>query len=168
MEHAPRRSLREMEAQLGLIVRHALTIARPEESDLSIANRIFDAEGRTLRPLTRHIMVQHIFWKVQKARTGPLVENQLPIPGIKLPRVIGVPHPKTHQPERIVLRNATLPQLVAYRKILVERKTRRIKELDKAIRFMRKYAPHSRKVTLAELVEKHGQQILFEMGARKP
>jgi hypothetical protein len=46
-------SLRRLESELGLAVQHAVILAGAGDSDLSIANRVFDAEKDLVRRLTR-------------------------------------------------------------------------------------------------------------------
>jgi hypothetical protein len=164
-------SVAQMEGRLVLAVRHALQLAAPEESDLVIANRVLDVEGSWMRQLIRHVMIEYIRRKVRTLREGPPPANQLPIPGIRLPALITVP-PGPREPsargrrpkfDKIPLRDATLPDLLAHRKILVARlgaqKHKRLAELDKAIAIHRKFGKRSKKVTLGELVDKYGQQI---------
>lgn len=153
-------SIRELEAALDLMVRHFLVLSGAEDSDMTVANRILDAEAHALRLLDRHVFVRYVARRVYRQRTGPTPQNQLPIPGIHLPRIVSVPKPEGREVERVPLRDATLPQLIRLREKFVRENDQRLAEVDKAIAIHRKYGKRSRKVTLGELVEKYGQEIM--------
>lgn len=165
------RSLRELESTLDLAIRYAFGMAPAEASDLTVANLVFDAEALLIQLLTRHVMITHIVRKIRKLRDGAAPDNQLPIPGIKLPKVIKVPAPPTKTGKatksgKVPLRDATLPQLLSYREELVRQNDKRVGDLDKLIAFMRKHAPNAKKITLGKLLEKHGQERFEFAGIR--
>jgi hypothetical protein len=166
-------SFERLQAALLLAIQHAVMLASPEDSDLTIATRLYFAESSLLRQLARHVMVEYIRAKIRHVRQRPTPAEQLPIPGLKLPLRISVRAEKEKKPRKVALANATLSQLVAYKKSLLQqsaavtkalssRIARKISQLDQLIAFMRKHAKRRRGVTLAEVMVEQGRLDFME------
>ena len=50
-------SFERLQAELLLAIQHAMMLASPQDSDLTIATRLYFAESRLLRQLARHVLV---------------------------------------------------------------------------------------------------------------
>jgi hypothetical protein len=139
------------------------------ESKASIARRVYNGHPSQVHILQKPWILERLVRMLDKIERLAAAADQLPLPGINLPPVIKLlkPDPESKEkqrPIRMPLLNATLPQLVQYRKELARslrhRHDSRIEAVDQAIALMKKFAPRSRKATLREVLEKHGQEIL--------
>jgi hypothetical protein len=152
-------SLAQLEERAALALRHAMDLAGPHDSRLTIARKVYEIEmelSRQLAPhlvIARYVVILNRIWKDSGAKD----QLRLPIPGLTIPPTIATGEKSR---KRIALRDATLPELLQYRKELAVRRDKRIEEriaqLDKLIAYMRKHTK-SKKATLGELVEKYGQ-----------
>lgn len=153
------------ESQLRLVLENALILAPPDASILAIAERVYDSEPQLMARLRRPWMVERIVRMLGRRQSRQIPEKQLPIPGFEeLPRRIVTtkepPAGKT-KPRKIWLKDATLQQLLEYRKVLVKLRDVRLEDLDKLIAFMRAHVGKRRKVTVGMVVAEQ-EKFQFE------
>src|SRR5438105_2586638 len=133
---------RDAEAQLSLLIENALRLAAADESLPVIAGRLYDSEREIYTCLRRPWAIERTVRMMKLRQRRQVPAKQLPIPGFEeLPRRIAVDEkqrPKPGTPAaapggKVWLREATLSQLIAYRKHLSKIRDHRIAKLDELI-----------------------------------
>jgi hypothetical protein len=161
----PHRSAVQIQAERELLARleEANRSADRHEAGLSIVRRVFNESGALMQVLMKPWAIERMVNLLARLQRKAVSTDQFVLPGINLPPVIKLlkPDPESNEkqkPLRIPLIDLTLPQLVQYRAELLQG-NKRVIEVDKAIALMRKHT-RSRKMTLRQVLEKHGQAIL--------
>ena len=153
------------ELALALALQHAASLAEQGDSKAAIANRVYDAEPGLIAQLRRPWMIARMLHILDRLERNQPSDKQmpLPIPGLTLPPRITTGKNQQH---KVPLQDATLPQLLAYRRTLKKsvRQTvdRKVEQVTKLIAFMRKYAPKKRGVTVGEVLKQHAFEFVEE------
>lgn len=143
------------EQALEIAVESALLLAAPATSIRDLAERIYQGEPRLMESFQRRWMVDHLVWLIRRRSKLVKPENQLRLPGFeKLPRRL-----TTQDGKRPRLGGATLPQLMDYRRYLVNRRDPRVKQLDALIELMKRHAPRSPTMTVSEVMAAEQEKL---------
>jgi hypothetical protein len=155
----------EVEGRIELALEAALRSAEDGFSSRTLAGRVYDCEPELMTAIRRPWIVDRLTRMLDRRINLQGSEKQGKLPGLEgLP--LKIPARDEGEKVKVQLRNATLPQLLEYRKNLVKelrtRKDRKLEELDRLIAFMKEHAGRNHRKTVADVLKQHKFEFAME------